>query len=60
MKFRYKSELTRADIGCACSPADVARLVPAVRVVLGTHELGGRRDEAERETRRILSGAGQF
>lgn len=32
----------------------------AVWLVLGSDELGGRRDETERETRRIFSGPGQF
>lgn len=32
----------------------------AVRLVLGSDELGGCGDEAERETRRILSGPRQF
>lgn len=40
--------------------AGLTCVVSAVRMVLGAHELGGRRDEAEGETRRLVSGPGQF
>lgn len=64
MKCWYKSELRRANLAVPSvlphQQPDVGCLVPAVRVVLGTDELGGCRDEAEGETGWILPGAGQF
>ena len=48
------------DVCCSLALRCVLVSPAAVRVVLGSDELGGRRDEAEGETGRVLPGPRQF